>query len=338
MTFGRIQAVKQRTVRILSAADVRRALPMREAIEVMKEAFRRLSQGDAVVPPRICLEVASRRGRALFMPAYLPAEDRMAVKVVTLFDGNAALGLPRIQALVLLLDAGNGSPLAVMDGASLTAIRTGAASGVATELLARSDASVAAVFGAGVQGRTQLEALFCVRPIREVRVVDPDPAAVEAFCREMSGKTGVPVKPASTAAQAVREADVICTATTSRVPVFSDGDLKPGVHINAIGSYQPEVREVPEATVARARIIVDHRQSARAEAGDLLIPLRAGLITEEHLAAELGEVLDGRKRGRTSLDEVTLFKSVGVAVQDLAAAARVFRLAREQGLGSEVAI
>jgi len=214
--LGRIQAVKQRTLRILSAEDVRRALPMREALEVMKDAFRRLSQGDAVVPPRTGVEVASRRGSALFMPAYLPAEDRMAVKVVTLFEENAALGLPRIQALVLLVDAGNGSPLAVMDGASLTAIRTGAASGVATELLARSDASVAAVFGAGVQGRTQLEALLCVRPIREV--------------------------------------------------------------------------------------------------------------------------LDGRKQGRTSLDEVTLFKSVGVAIQDLAAAARVFRLAREQGLGSEVAM
>ncbi len=330
--------MKRQTVRVLSGDDVRTALPMPDAVDAMKGAFRQLSLGEAVVPPRAYVETASREGVALFMPAYAPAEDRMAVKVVTLFEGNSARGLPRIQSVVLLVDADDGSPLAVIDGTSLTALRTGAASGAATDLLARPDASVAAVFGAGVQGRTQLEAVLAVRSLREVRVVDPSPEAAEAFCLEMTEKTGVPVKRAPTAAEAVREADVVCTATTSRAPVFDDADLKPGVHVNAVGSYRPDVREVPEATVARATIVVDHRESALAEAGDLLMPLRAGAIREDRLATELGDVLDGRKPGRTSAEEVTLFKSVGVAVQDLAAAARVFRLATERRLGVEVPI
>jgi ornithine cyclodeaminase/alanine dehydrogenase-like protein (mu-crystallin family) len=183
-----------------------------------------------------------------------------------------------------------------------------------------------------------LEAVLAVRPLREVRVVDSSPEAAETFCLEMTEKTGVPIKRAATAAEAVREADVVCTATTSRVPVFDDVDLKPGVHVNAVGSYRPDVREVPEATVARATIVVDHRESALAEAGDLLMPLRAGAIREDRLATELGDVVDGRKPGRTSAEEVTLFKSVGVAVQDLAAAARVFRLATERRLGVDVPI
>jgi ornithine cyclodeaminase len=175
-----------------------------------------------------------------------------------------------------------------------------------------------------------------VRPIREVWVWDPQAAAAEQFCDEMSRTVGLPVHRAATAAAAVRDADIICAATTSRTPVFRDGDLKPGVHINAVGSYQPDVQEIPAETVQRARLVVDHRASAWAETGDLLIPLRAGLISEAHTHAELGEIVAGLKPGRTSPREVTLFKSVGVAVQDLAAGARVLQRAQEQQLGTEV--
>jgi ornithine cyclodeaminase/alanine dehydrogenase-like protein (mu-crystallin family) len=180
-----------------------------------------------------------------------------------------------------------------------------------------------AVFGAGVQARTQLEAVCCVRSIRRARVYDADPAAADRFAVEMSRQLGLPVERAADSAQVLADADVICTATTSPVPVFDDRDVKPGVHINAVGSYKPTVTEIPAATVCRARVVVDHRASALEEAGDLLVPFRAGMIGEEVLGTELGQIVLGQKPGRTSADEITLFKSVGVAIQDLCAAARV---------------
>ncbi len=311
---------------------------MADAIAAMKTAFAMLSRGEAVLPPRTHIELPKRGGNALLMPSYLPAADRLGIKVLTLFEGNAQRGLPRIQATMLLVDGTTGSPLAVMDGAALTAIRTGAASGAATDVLVRPDASVAAIFGAGVQGRTQLEAICSVRAIGRAWIVDPDAQAAARFAREMSELLRVDVRVARCATEAVREADIVSTATVARTPVFADADLKPGVHINAIGSYQPDVQEIPEETVARARIVVDHRPSTLAEAGDLLVPLGKGLIQESDLATELGEVIIGAKPGRTSADEVTLFKSVGVAVQDLAAAARVAERAAELGLGTQVAL
>ena len=325
----------QRTVRIFSASDVRQALPMAEAIAVMKATFAILSRGEAVLPLRTHIEVAKHRGNALFMPSYLPSEDRLGIKVLTLFEGNADRGLPRIQSLMLLLDGATGSPLALMDGASLTAIRTGAASGAATDLLARPDASVVVIFGAGVQGRTQLEATCCVRTIRHAWIVDPNAEAAREFAREMSDRLQVEVRVALSAAEGVRDADILCTATVARTPVFAHADLKPGVHINAIGSYQPAVREIPEETVARARIVVDHRVSALAEAGDLIVPLNKGIIQASALQTELGEIACGAKRGRISAHDITLFKSVGVAIQDLAAAARVLQRGVELRLGTQ---
>jgi ornithine cyclodeaminase/alanine dehydrogenase-like protein (mu-crystallin family) len=323
----------QRKVRVLSADDVKRTLPMGEAVEIMKSAFAALSRGEAVLPPRAHIDVAEPTGTALFMPSYLPSLKRLGLKVATLFDGNQRLGLPRLQSLVMLVDGDTGSPLAILDGASLTAIRTGAASGAATSLLARESARRVAVFGAGVQGRTQLEAVCCVRGIADVSIQDPDVRAAEAFAREMSERLNVKCRVARDAADAVREADVICTATVSETPVFDDALLMPGVHINAIGSYKPHVQEIPEETVARAKIVVDHVEGALEEAGDLIVPLRKGLVTQDRVQTELGEVIAGAKPGRTSEDEITLFKSVGVGVQDLTAAAHVYDRAVELGLG-----
>jgi ornithine cyclodeaminase/alanine dehydrogenase-like protein (mu-crystallin family) len=328
----------QQTLRFLSARDVAQALPMAEAVEVMKDAFRQLSAGQAVLPPRTHIEATQPRGDALFMPSCLPAIRRMGIKVVTLFPGNAPLGLPLLQAVMLVLDAGTGTPLAVMDGTSLTAIRTGAASGAATDLLARPDAATAAIFGAGPQARTQLEAVWTVRRLRRAMVFDVSAERAAAFAREMAARLGIPVEAAGSAAAALAGADVVCTVTTALAPVFEDGDLAPGVHINAVGSYKPSVREVPAETVRRARVVVDHLPSALAEAGDLLIPMAEGLITKEHIAAELGEIVSGRKKGRESPGQVTLFKSVGVAVQDLAAADRALANAERLNLGTEVAL
>ena len=325
-------------IRILSRQDVRQALPMYQAIEAVKRAFAQLSTGQANVPLRVALDVPRHNGVTLFMPGYLSADDQMAVKIVSVFNDNPSQGLPLIHALVIVVDATTGSPAAVMDGTYLTALRTGAASGAATDLLARPDAHTAAVFGAGAQGRTQLEAVCAVRPIHEAWVYDVAPRQAAAYAEEMSQRLSLPVRVAETPAQAVRQADVICTATTATSPVFADADVPPGTHVNAVGAYTPHMQEVPPETVLRARVVIDHRESSLAEAGDLLIPIEQGLMTEDHIYAELGEIAAESKPGRASPDEITLFKSVGVAVQDVAAAGAVLEAARELGLGTEVAL
>lgn len=309
-------------VRYVTTEEIRSVLAMPAAIRAVTEALIELSTGRAVVPPRTSLEVPSFRTTALIMPAYLPGPRRIGLKLISLCENNPSRGLPLAQALTIVMDAERGTPLAVLEAGHLTAVRTGAASGAATAALARPDARAAAVFGAGVQGRTQLEAVAAVRSLDKAFVIDVDARAAAAFASEMSARLGVPVEPADASA-AVREADVICTATTSASPVFRDQDLKPGVHINAVGSYKPHVRELPGETVRRARLFVDEKRSALEEAGDILIPLREGLIGEDHIRAEIGEVLAGLKPGRESDGEITVFKSVGNAVEDLAVAALV---------------
>ncbi len=310
----------ERTLRFLAAADVRQALPMPEAIAAMRAAFRELSECLAVVPPRVNIAIPEHKGDVLFMPAYSPAARRLGLKVITLFEDNRALGLPFIQALVMIFDAQTGSPIAIMDGTTLTALRTGGASGVATDLLARPDASRVAIFGAGIQARTQLEAVCAVRPIRTARIFDVDRVRAEAFAEEARTTLKISATAVATPAAALDGAEVVCTATTSTTPVFSDHELPPGAHINAVGSYKPYVREIPAATVVRATVVVDQTASAWEEAGDLIMPRKDGLITAHHIQAELGEIIAGRKQGRRDRDEVTLFKSVGLAIQDLVAA------------------
>jgi alanine dehydrogenase len=334
-------------LRVLSKQDVQQAVPMREAIEIVKDAFAQLSAGKAVVPLRTQLPVERHEGVTLFMPAHLSESDDLGVKIVSVFPRNLEMGLPTIFALVIVVEASTGRPVAVMDGTYLTALRTGAASGVATDLLARQDTKVAAIFGAGAQGRTQLLAVCEVRDIETAWVYDTNPQAAERYAQEMAGEGRVPadLQVASSPAEAAREADVICTATTSKTPVFADGDpsgrasgrsLKPGVHINAIGSFTPEMQEIPEQTVGRARIVVDSREACLAETGDLIIPIWKGLITEDHIYAELGEIAAGIKAGRASAEEITLFKSVGNAVQDVSVARAVLTRAETLGLGIEV--
>lgn len=326
-------------IRVLSRADVRQAVTMAEAIEAVQAAYVQLSQGEAKVPVRLPVEVPEHEGVILYMPAYLPRSGGLGAKIVTVFPHNPRAGLPTIHALVVVNDARTGAPLAVMEAGYLTALRTGAAAGVATRLLARPDARTAAIIGAGVQGRTQLEAIAAVRDLECAWVFDTDRAAAERFAAEMAARGGrIPrdVRVAHIAAGAVRDADVISTATTSRQPVFADADLKPGVHINGIGSFTPEMQEVPPETVRRARIVVDNVAACLAEAGDLIIPLRQGLIDRERMSTEIGQVAAGTRPGRSSSDEVTFFKSVGNAVQDVAVAQLVLARASTMGLGVEV--
>ena len=325
---------------VLNSADVRKALPMAEAVEAMKQAFAALSDGKAKVPMRAHLQIEPHNGISLVMPAYLNAQqgEALTVKVVSLFDHNHKRGLSRIQAAVLVLNPETGQPIAVVEGATLTAIRTAAASGAATDLLAQTDSHTLAIFGAGVQAPAHLEAMCAVRPIQKVWIFGPTLSKVERMIARMSQQEWCTAElhAAATPGQAVSDADIVCTTTTSHEPVFDDADLKPGVHINAVGSYTPQAREIPPQTVVRSLVVVDSREAAWEEAGDLIQPLQAGLIDRDHIHAELGELVLGRKTGRSRDDQITFFKSVGIAVQDAAAARVALENAQQWNLGSRV--
>ena len=320
-------------LRYLSAIDIRAAVNMRDIVDAMRPAFIELSEGRAIMPLRSHINIEAHDGTALFMPSYLKMADMIGIKTVTLFDHNTANGLPYSQGLVSLADGTNGNPVAIMNGSMLTALRTGAASGLATELLAREDASVAAIFGAGIQSRTQLEAVCTVRDIRKARIYDSVAKNAQDFAKEMGEFLHLEIEVAASPKEALREVDVVCAATISETPVFDDADLPEGVHINAVGSYKPHVQEIPEETVVRAKLVVDHCESALEETGDLIIPIQKGLMSAAHIHAELGEIADGRATGRTDPTETTFFKSVGVAVQDLTAGQIVLQRAEEKGIG-----
>lgn len=325
---------------ILTADDVRKALPMNEAIQAIKEAYASLSGGMAVVPLRTRLPIPHSEALSLFMPAFVSSQagNALAIKVVSLFPTNPARGLAYIQAAVLVFDAETGRAMALLEGSSLTAIRTGAAGGAAIDLLSRADSKVAAIFGAGAQGRTQLEAACTTRKIETAFIFDADVGKASSFAEEMRGKGLITkdIRVASNAKEAIENADIICTATTATKPVFDNKDLKTGTHISAVGSYTAEMQEVPAETIQRAKVVVDSRSASLEEAGDLIQPIRAGLFDESHIHAELGEIVLGQKAGRQSQDEITYFKSVGIAVQDAMAAQVALNNARKMNIGKEV--
>ena len=316
------------SIRILSAADVRAALPMPEAIEAMRHAYSQLSAGKAVAPPR--QHLSTDKGVTLIMPAYLPERSEFGIKVVSVYDDNPNLDLPRITATVLVLDPATGAPKAFMDGASLTAIRTGAGGGVAADLLARHDAKRVGVFGAGVQARAQLQAVLAVRDITSVNLISRTRASAEHLAAEISAWRDAPeVNLVRTPEAVVQDTDIVICATTSATPLFDGNALPFGTHITAVGTFVPEKREVDTVTIRRAhRIVVDSREDCLAEAGDLMIP-------NAQIDAEIGEIINGDKPGRQSDDEITFFKSVGVAVQDAVAGAAVLAAAEAKGLGTE---
>ena len=307
---------------------------MKKAIEGMKSAYVQLSDGRADIPLRSHVSIPTYEGKTIVMPAYLADSNDLAVKIISVFPQNSAQQLPLIAGLVLVLDATNGRPLALLEGSSLTAIRTGAGAGAATDLLARKDAATVAIIGSGVQARTQLEAVCTVRKIREVYVYSPNPDHAAAFAQEMAGLGPIPaaIEVVDDAERAVRQADIICTATNSPWPVFDGRALQSGAHINAIGAYRADMQEVDLITIRRSLIVVDSRTAALAEAGDLLIPMADGEFDESIIHAEIGEIISGDKIGRDRPDEITYFKSVGVAAQDAVAA----RLALEGAIAQEL--
>ena len=324
-------------LRVLTALDVERALPMDVAIEGMKQAFAQFSASQVDMPMRSRIQ-AGERGVALFMPALARQTQDLALKVVSVFPANQKLGKPTIHALVVALRAETGEPIALLEGAALTAIRTGAASGPATDLLARPQASQAAIFGSGAQARTQLLAICTVRPIQRAWIYSLDRPGAQAFIAQMAGRGPIPqdLRLANSPREAVSQADIICTATTSNTPVFAGEDLQPGTHINAIGSFTPTMQEIDLQTLQRSLVVVDSRQAVLAEAGDLIVPIQAGQYEPQAIHAELGEIVLGERPGRRDPQQITLFKSVGLAVQDAVAAGLALRRAAKAGIGTVI--
>ena len=327
-------------VLVLNAEEVTRLLPMPECIKVMRDALAALARGEALVPLRTVMRVPGASGFLGLMPGYIaPARGEggaLGMKAVSVFPGNAKRGIDTHQGAVLLFEADTGRLSALMDGAAITAIRTAAVSGVATDVLARSDASELAILGAGVQARTHMEAIAAVRPLRRVRIWSRNAEHAAALASELRPRFQFPIDVAASPEAAVRAADIVATVTASAEPILERRWLKEGVHINAVGSSIPTSREIDTATMAAARLFVDRRESALAEAGDLLIALREGAVTDDHIVAELGDVIIGKEPGRRSPGEVTLFKSLGLAVEDVASAAYLARRARETGAGRTV--
>lgn len=323
----------------LSKRDIRELVSMREAVDLMKTAFLELSEGRAVVPLRSSVEVVPERATTLLMPAFMPGIHALGFKVVSIFQDNPSRGLPTALAMVCMIDAGTGEPTALLNGTYLTALRTGAVSGASSELMAREDARKLVVIGAGAQGVTQAAAVCAVRDIDEITVVYRSEESWERFrgaidedwpdLRErLTGTTE--------AEGAVRAADIVCLATTSTKPVFDDAWVRDGTHVSGVGSFTPEMQEAPAEFVARARVVLDMKEHALEEAGDLIVPLREGLISEDHIVGELGDVVAGRVRGRESDAEVTFFKSVGNAVQDMTVGNFIVEQARARGVGQEI--
>jgi alanine dehydrogenase len=324
---------------LLSRHDVARLLTMKDAIAAVEEAFCQLARGNVTMPQRTAIRVAAHGGTHLGMPAYIGGDmDALALKVVTVYPQNPAQHhLPTTIGLLVLSDPRTGAPLAVMDASYLTAMRTGAVSGVATKHLARPDAKRVGIFGAGVQAQTQLSAIACVRALDGAWVYDTDTAKAKSYADQMTKTLSLPVVAVNTPREAVAGMDIIVAASSASEPIFDGTWLEPGQHINGVGSHAPHTRELDTKAVVRSKVFVDSVDACLVEAGDLLIPIKEGAIDRSHIRAGLGEVAAGLKPGRESDKEITLFKSVGLALQDASTAHIVYRMALEQKAGVEYA-
>jgi alanine dehydrogenase len=324
---------REMQVLIVNQKEVPLFLPMAECMDVVARVLAELARGEAVLPLRSILWLPGKVGGLGLMPSALLPDRAVGLKAVTFFPGNEGTELDTHQGAVLLFESEHGRLLAILDATSITAIRTAAASGVATRALARDDAGDLAIIGSGTQARTHLEAMRVARKLRRVRVASKDFGHAKAFAERESRKHGFSVEPVPTAKEAVAGADLICTTTSSREPVLAGDWISPGAHINAVGSSVPFARELDTAAVVRSRLYVDRRESTLNEAGDFLIPKAEGAIADDHIVGEMGEVLLGRLQGRRSRDEVTLFKSLGIAVEDIASARHIYEKAKAAGSG-----
>jgi len=322
---------------ILDSAQIRHLLRMEDCIELMAGALSALARGEVFQPLRTITRPPEAHGLLALMPAYRGGEDgAFGLKAISVFPGNPAMGKDAHQGAVMLFSRETGELLALMNASEITAIRTAAVSAVATRLLAREDAESLAIIGAGVQARTHLEALACVRSIKRARVACRNIEHAQQLADEMQAQISFPIEPVPTNEDAVRGADLIVTATSSLEPVINKDWISPGAHVNAIGTHSPNSREVDGATMGVARIFVDRRESALNEAGDYLLAAQEGVVTPDSIIAEIGELLIDAKSGRNSESEITLFKSLGLAIEDVACADYLYKKATSEDFGTYV--
>lgn len=325
-------------IRILNGEAVRAALPMRHAIDAVRSAYVACSSGTGIAPDRVHIDLPGDGNVALFMPGLIPGNDEgarssLVIKTVTVFPKNPRRGLPMNQGALLAIDLETGAACGLLDTAAVTAIRTAAGSGVATDALARRDASTLAMLGTGVLGPTHIEAVCAVRTIDSIRIWGRTPAHAESLAGRVGAWSSAAVTVHDRSDDAVSKADIVCTATPSEEPLFDDASVRPGTHLNAVGAFRPSMCELPVAMIGRSRVFVDQLSAARVEAGDLIQADRAGRFAWDRLAGEIGDVLGGHVPGRTDDEQITLFKSVGMSLQDAAAAAVAMANAERDDIG-----
>lgn len=323
---------------ILSEKQVQALIDLDELIAALERAHIQYSTGKAVMPVRLVVPLPQIDGRITSMPGFLNEDQALGMKVVTYFQHNPKQNLPSILATIMLFSPESGKMIAVMDGSYITAIRTACASAMASKVLSNPTASVLGVLGAGVQAKAHITALSRVRNLQSIKIYSPSGTSAGRVKQELEPELGVPIEVAKSAEEAVRGADLIVTATTAKEPILQVEWLKPGAHINAVGSHRPDLRELDGTTLARCNVFVDSRDAIMAECGDVLLALAEKSIPADHVRAEIGEVLAATKPGRTTTDEVTLYKSVGIAIQDVATARLVYDKALDKGVGTHVSV
>jgi len=323
---------------VLSEQNVRELLDIEELIDSLEQAHIQYSTGKAVMPVRLVVPLPQIHGRITSMPGYLIQDKALGMKVVTYFQNNPQQELPAILATIMLFSAETGRLIAVMDGSYITAIRTACASAMATKALAKKETPVLGILGAGVQARAHILALCRVKHLRRIKIYSPMGISASNLKQELESEVGVNIDVIGSAEDTVRDCDLVVTVTTAKEPVLREEWLKPGVHINGVGSHRPDLREIDGATLARSKLVVDSRDAIMAECGDILLAIKEKWITEHHIHAEIGEVLARTKPGRTDATEITLYKSVGIAIQDVATAHLVYHKALKRNVGAHVEI
>lgn len=308
---------------------------MKQAIDAMERAYSCLSSNECYIPMRVVTRLPADDLLMLYKPAFVEKDKQVTVKFITQREGRPIPGIPAIHGIILVIDSVSGEIMAIMDGEYVTALRTGAASGLATRLFARENAHTMALFGCGAQGKTQVEAIMCERPVKKILVFDKDRDRASRFIEELQGETAAEMVLCEDTS-ILKEADIICTATNATEPVFRREEVKKGVHINAIGSFQPHMQEIDPWLIHDARVFLDQTEACLKESGDLIKSIQEGIISESHIAGEIGDFLLNRITGRESEDQITLFKSVGVAIQDYVVATDIYKCSLEQGFGIEI--
>lgn len=321
---------------VLSEKEVRKIIEVKDVVQALEEAHLQFSTGKAVMPVRQVVPLPQIKGRITSMPAYLSEANALGMKVVTYFQENPKRGLPSILATISLYSPETGKLMALMDGSYVTAIRTACASTMATKALANSETPIMGILGAGIQARAHIRALSQFRQISEIRVYSPSGTSARNLKEELEPECGIRVEAVESPEKAVRDADLVVTVSTAKEPILRAEWLKTGCHINAVGSHRPDLRELEADVLKRATVVVDSRDAIMAECGDILLAIKEGTIKKDHVYAEIGEVLAGQKPRRTKPDEITIYKSVGIAIQDVATARLVYQKALEQKVGLDV--